>query len=95
MLPKNLMPVKAAHKKATGVNVHPATCYRWCTKKNKHGILLKSWIVGNKRLTTPEAIEEYINLNTELAGKAGTSCSPSTSHPMHKNAIEQLKKEGL
>jgi len=38
---------------------HIATIWRWCTN-GCHGVKLESWMIGGMRVTTPAAIEEFL-----------------------------------
>lgn len=64
-----MLPLKEAVEKVTGRKVSLSTILRWCTRPNKYGVRLKSWMVGGRRLTTTEEVQLYIQNNTKAADK--------------------------
>jgi hypothetical protein len=55
--------VPAAVEAVTGSRPHPSTCWRWCIKGSA-GVVLKTWMVGGRRMTTPEAVQDFIARKT-------------------------------
>jgi hypothetical protein len=52
-------------KGGKGVNV--ITLWRWAQRPNRHGVKLKTWLVGAIRMSTRAAIAEYIAACTAAA----------------------------
>lgn len=61
-----MLPVVNAIHSAVGLSVSRTTAHRWTTTGHK-GVILKSWRVVGKRLSTEEAVKQFIDaINTEL-----------------------------
>lgn len=60
MSDKKMMPVVSAVHAATGVNISESTAARWITKGVK-GCVLRSWLVGNKRVTDIESVLMFVD----------------------------------
>ncbi|HBE67300.1 MAG TPA: hypothetical protein DDW52_04045 [Planctomycetaceae bacterium] len=52
--------IPSAFEAVTGRRPHPSTCWRWATKGCK-GTRLQTFMVGGRRLTTVEAVREFID----------------------------------
>ncbi len=57
--------IAAAIEQMTGKRPHPVTCWRW-SKKGIAGVKLQTWRVGGRRLTTLQAVQEFIEASTRL-----------------------------
>jgi hypothetical protein len=58
-----------------GVSVSPATAWRWYTR-GVHGVKLRTWMVGGRRMTTLDALDEFFASTTAAADSARTTSSP-------------------
>ena len=58
-----LLSVADAFEAVTGTRHHPSTLCRWALR-GAGGNLLRTWVVGNKRMTTLEAVEEFVQART-------------------------------
>lgn len=65
MQPK-FLPVATAVEKAVGHRPNPTTCWRWYTSGSR-GVVLKTWMVGGRRMSTVAAVNEFIEQRTESA----------------------------
>ena len=59
MSTSKFLPVATAIELVTGRRLHPATCWRWGTR-GIDGVKLKTWMVGGRRCTTVEAVQDFI-----------------------------------
>lgn len=59
-----LYPVAKAVERLTGTRPHPTTVCRWC-RKGASGIPLPSLIVSGRRMTSLEALEQWLRDVTE------------------------------
>ena len=57
------LPVPTAFEAVTGCRPHPSTCWRWYVK-GSGGHVLKTWMVGGRRRTTTEAVNDFISKRT-------------------------------
>lgn len=60
---QQFLPVPAAVEIVTGVRPTPCTAWRWTTKGSR-GRILKSWVLGGRRMTTVAAVEAFIEQRT-------------------------------
>lgn len=51
--------VPSAIEAVTGSRPHPSTCWRWSIK-GSGGVVLRTWMVGGRRCTTTEAVNDFI-----------------------------------
>lgn len=51
--------VPRAIEQATGYRPHPATCWRWYSI-GLHGVKLDTWMLGGRRVTTEEAVLQFM-----------------------------------
>jgi hypothetical protein len=58
-----MMRVPEAVFAVTGVKPSPSKCWRWYQKGIK-GVVLQTWLVGGSRMTTTEAVLEFISRRT-------------------------------
>jgi len=63
-VPDGLMPLVEAVQKATGRRPALTTVIRWATHP-KRGVSLRIWCVGSRKLTTVEAVNEYVSQLTD------------------------------
>lgn len=68
---KKFLPVLTAIEAQTGVRPHPSTPWRWATK-GQGGVVLQTWMVGGRRMTTVEAVAEFIEARTQAASPQST-----------------------
>lgn len=62
-----LLPIVAAFEQVAGIRPHPTSCWRWATQ-GTGGVTLRTWVVGGRRrMTTVEAVEEFIEARTAAA----------------------------
>lgn len=73
---KKLMGLIEAILAVTGVRVHPSTAWRWSTKGSK-GVILRTWMLGGRRVTTCEACETFIRERQEVGVESQTRQSPT------------------
>jgi hypothetical protein len=57
---EQLLAVAAAVEEVTGSRPHPTTVCRWI-QKGAGGVVLRSCLVGSRRMTTTRAVREWIN----------------------------------
>ena len=51
--------IGSAFEQLTGKRPHPSTVWRWALK-GSNGVTLKTWMIGGRRMTTAEAVNEFI-----------------------------------
>lgn len=66
-----LMSVQQAVEMATGQRVNPSTCWRWAIS-GSGGVVLKTWLLGGRRVTTIEEVIEFLERKTALNSRSGT-----------------------
>lgn len=62
----NYLSVPSAIEAATGQRPTPTTCWRWYTRGSK-GVVLQTWMLGGRRVTTQEAVQDFIERRTKSA----------------------------
>jgi hypothetical protein len=60
---RQMLKVPDAVEFVTGVRPSPNKCWRWYQKGIK-GVVLETWLVGGSRMTTVEAVQEFIGRRT-------------------------------
>lgn len=94
---QKLLPLVQAVEEVSGRRVHLSTVLRWCTKGCR-GIRLDSRVMGGRRYTWREAVEQFIEATT--IAKDG-SIAPPKATPRQQNIMairsanklaERLKK---
>ena len=72
------------------------TVWRWCRRGVRHGVRLRSVVVGGRRLTTRRWLQEFIQALTQAAGTAPNDVPmPRTPHQRQAEAdraTEELKR---
>lgn len=63
---EQLMTVAQAVEEVTGSRPHPTTCTRW-VRKGAGGVVLPTVLLGQRRMTTPGAVREWIVERTVAA----------------------------
>jgi hypothetical protein len=58
---RKYLPVAVAIQAETGCRMHPSTCWRWSSRGSR-GIVLKTWLIGGRRMTTVEEVRAFLNL---------------------------------
>lgn len=67
-MPKEpLLPLVEAVREATGRTRDHSTVLGWAKRPNRYGIKLESWIIGNCRNTSVEAVRRYVDASTRAA----------------------------
>ncbi|MCO8121467.1 DUF1580 domain-containing protein [Stieleria sp. TO1_6] len=69
---------------------------RWCQKPNRHGVKLRSHKLGGRRLTSIQAVNEFIDRTTAAAD--GVPVNASTSRQIeaaHNTALRELEEAGI
>lgn len=61
--------VPDAIERVTGSRPHPTTCWRWATK-GRGGIVLRTIVVGGRRMTTEAWVRDWIEQRTAQATPA-------------------------
>lgn len=90
------LPLLNAIEQATGYRPHPSTAVRWCSKPNRHGNVLKSWMIGGRRMTSVEAVRCYNEANTQQASPARSeTAAPISSSASQLKAMQTLDREGV
>lgn len=69
---------------------HVATIWRWATRGTR-GVRLASWTVGGRRVTTPQAVEEFLQT---LNSAAPVTESADDSARRAREAGAALEKMG-
>ncbi len=76
--------IPALFEQLTGQRPNPSTIWRWSVKGSQ-GVRLQTWMIGGRRLTTREAVEEFIAARTELS-------TPSDPAVTQDRATAELNK---
>ncbi|WP_149499214.1 DUF1580 domain-containing protein [Roseiconus lacunae] len=66
-MPDDVQPVGTAIERVIGRSVSPATISRWSRRKNRHGVRLRTWVIGGRRYTTIDCVREFITRTSNLA----------------------------
>lgn len=91
-----LLPLVDAVQAATGRRPHLSTVLRWCQRPNRHGIRLRSRVVGGRRLTTVAAVLQYIDATTEAADSPVLSDNTNRQrYAAHEQALRNLDEMGV
>lgn len=90
----DLFPLVEAVRRATGRKPALSTVFRWCQRPNRYGVRLRSWVVGGRRLTTPEAVQAYVEATTLAAGPKVTLASTYKASRAHDDAMNELNEMG-
>jgi hypothetical protein len=77
------LPIPTAVEEKTGYRPHPVTCWRW-SKKGIAGVKLQTWMIGGRRLTTLEAVQQFIDSQTKANSEVAIESS---------NVGSKLRKE--
>ncbi|MCA9140811.1 MAG: DUF1580 domain-containing protein [Planctomycetales bacterium] len=94
--PETLLPLRDAVERATGRRPGVSTVMRWCQKPNRYGIKLRSRKLGGLRLTSIQAVEEYIDRTTAAADGAAMNVSTSRQiERAHHAAMRELDEAGI
>ncbi|WP_436714964.1 DUF1580 domain-containing protein [Roseiconus lacunae] len=93
---ETLIPLRDAVEQATGRRPGISTVMRWCQKPNQYGIRLRSRKVGGLRLTSVEAVNEFIDRTTAAAegGRVTVSTSKQVKRA-HDAAMNELRAAGV
>lgn len=90
-------PLLSAIELENGHRPHPSTATRWCLQPNRHGNVLKSWLIGGRRMTSIAAVKEYNAANNQqpMASDSTAAASSTTNTKTHSKAMQDLESEGL
>jgi len=83
------LPLTKAVQEVTGTRPHLSTCIRWATIGTK-GILLKSVMLGGRRLTTIEWIEEFLEATTEASTPRAKQAKQSEAMAKAKTELSEM-----
>lgn len=89
-IPAQLMSLPDAVLKATGQRPALSTIIRWSTR-GINGVRLRTWRVGNRRLTTLDAVVEFVQTTT--AADSGEEWKPTSMVDDADQAAEELARE--
>lgn len=64
VMPKKYLPVICAVETVTGLRHNPSSLWRWSTK-GCGGVVLRTWLIGGRRMTTTEEVEEFIRRRSD------------------------------
>ncbi|CAD71583.1 hypothetical protein RB443 [Rhodopirellula baltica SH 1] len=90
-------PLLSAIELENGLRPHPSTATRWCLEPNRHGNVLKSWLIGGRRMTSIAAVKEYNAANNQqsMASDSTAAASSIANSKTHSKAMQDLESEGL
>ncbi|MEO8270267.1 MAG: DUF1580 domain-containing protein [Aureliella sp.] len=60
----SLLPLVEAVENVTGQRIHLATALR-LTQQGRRGHRLQSWVIGARRMTTEQAVQDFVTATTE------------------------------
>lgn len=86
---EKLLPLVQAVEQATGQRPHLSTVLRWCTRGSL-GIRLESRVLGNRRLTSEQAVLRYMEQVTSK--KDGTLQQPEMTPRQRTLAANRAAK---
>ena len=95
-LPNRFLPLVEAIAAETGHRPHLSTALRWC-QRGVGGTKLQSWKIGGRRMTTVEAVREFVEATTS-ASDPSVAQSPAIStqtSKAHEAAMRALKEHGI
>jgi hypothetical protein len=86
------LPLVKAVEAATGRRPHLSTILRWC-QYGSRGIRLESWVLGGRRLTTVEAVKNYMEAVTaaSVGGLAPPVETPNQASKRAERAAKELR----
>ncbi len=87
------IPLVKAIEAETGQRVHICTALRWCYKRNRFGAQLASWVINGRRMTTIEAVRNYIAASTST-NESHVSIT-NQSRVQHEIACKELDSLGI
>ena len=82
---EQMRPVREVFRRVTGSAPHPATVCRWALR-GAGGVILETYMVGNRRMTTEVAVREFIRRRTE----ATTPQPPADPDKVSKELAREL-----
>ena len=72
----SLLPLVKAVENVTWQRIHLATALRW-TQQGRRGQRLQSWVLGARRMSTEQAVRDFVAATTEASQPAGNQKLPS------------------
>ena len=95
----DLLPLVEAIERVTSRRIHLSTCLRW-TQKGRRGQRLRSWVLGARRMTTEQAVRDFIAATTEVsepraAAPVGRPSKPGARQKQIERASLLLEKAGI
>lgn len=95
-LPNRFRPLVEAIASETGHRPHLSTAHRWC-QRGVGGTKLKSWKIGGRRMTTVEAVREFVEATTSASdpSAAQSPVTPKQTSKAHEAAMRELREQGL
>ena len=87
---EKLLSLVEAVQQATGLRPHLSTVIRWC-QHARFGIRLESRVVGNRRLTSEQAVNRYVDAIT--LAKDGVPVAPMPTPRQAVLAAERSAKQ--
>jgi len=94
--PNCYQPLVMAIAAATGHRPHLSTALRWC-QRGVGGVKLKSWKIGGRRMTTVEAVQEFVEVTTSASDQSAAQASAisAPTSKAHDAAMRALREHGL
>lgn len=94
-----LLPLVKAVETVTGQRIHLSAVLRW-TQQGRRGQRLQSWVLGARRMTTEQAVRDFIVATTEASEftplKVTASQSNSRGRQREISAAKlRLEKAGI
>lgn len=89
-----MLPLVKAVESVTGRRVHLSTALRWA-QRGCHGIRLKTWMVGGRRLTTERAVRAFVDATTQATGPRPLKATRSVSQRDRDVTSAELDLEGV
>ena len=92
---ETLVPVSEIPSHVPG-RPHLATCWRWI-QRGCRGVKLETLLIGGKRFTSLEALQQFAEATTAAAAGSSTvtASTPSAARKRHKQACRQLDEVGI
>lgn len=72
-MPIKYMSLGAAFEEVGFPRPHPTTLWRFYTR-GSGGVILKTWMLGGRRVTTKEAVQKFIDQRTAISNSVVLDC---------------------
>ena len=87
-----LLPLVEAVETVTGQRIHLSTVLRWA-QQGRRGHRLQSWVLGARRMTTEQAVRDFIAATTQASEPvASQKLEPKASSRTRQGQIAAAKK---